>query len=58
MERGEIAGADHGTASPSCLMLVFVGDKTTTKEKERKKGGQKAPVERQTGCLWDHCVCG
>lgn len=43
MEQGEIAGADHGTAFPSFSLLVFVGDKTTTKEKERKEGGQKNP---------------
>lgn len=58
MERGEIAAADHGTASTSFLLLVFVGDKMTKKEKEKKEGGQKSPVERQTGRLWDQCVCG
>lgn len=41
-ERGEIAVAEHGTAS----LLVFVGDKMTTAEEERKESGQKNPVAK------------
>lgn len=56
MERGEIAEADHGTASPPFSLLVFVGDKTTTKERERKEDGQKKPRWKDRGGVYGTVV--